>query len=690
MDELRDKRKREEGHVEAEAQGEGENGKLKGNAKLLLAEYKEIRGDPHEALVMDAFVVCPNIPTGVSFEGKNDLSCGRQGAIAKFNTFTIANELSVNVSLSICELIVSVPCIDNVLVESVDTLVNPIDYQIDSSSTIGLCPPRVDTCTLNASSLSCDDCVDQPVCEGSSLVEGPCNVAKEPQVSGTNDIVDQLNMIDSMNIYIMEDPIASFAHRDHVLERASKIDMCLFESELECFNYSLVVDHSHFKYNILLGDDKITPSDVPSGVKLESSVVLNNYIVYSNPLWCESFPPKNENLFLKNESTLVGKECDEEEGGVGFPITSSSWCVSILYSMTNTFEPIGSHTHGNTLEESGKRSGPGSWISFPSDPGSEFNCGTCVVMLGQDKKYHLDGFVDNFPYDGNSFLRVYNPIDKPTLCMGKGSFLSPFIYSCFEYDVVDRTFYRGRRSLLGEGEVYFKFAMKSFGINGANESLLDSMLYFSFPFDLGVGLNCDGYGSNTLFLSCEFYLVLLPDPMCLNEVTNPWLKFVMLGYMLTMFVHPWHGDEIVIANANPHAMRILFLFAPPRVLQGMDSRTNPFQEGENDVKWITSSLSIHELQCFDGVFTRMEVVWHVWMPMRKFHALHRNICTLKELTVGPLASVPGSPTDPISCKRKLPIRRAWRTFGTLPIDPRPPKVTVAIKGEAKGAVHIVD
>jgi len=106
------------------------------------------------------------------------------------------------------------------------------------------------------------------------------------------------------------------------------------------------------------------------------------------------------------------------------------------------------------------------------------------------------------------------------------------------------------------------------------------------------------------------------------------------AWLYVQFVDPWHGDELVIANANPHAMRILFLFAPPRVLQGMDSRTNPFQEGENDVKWITSSLSIDELQCFYEVFTRMDIVWHVWMPRKEFPALHGNICTLKELPIG--------------------------------------------------------
>ncbi|KAH0638013.1 hypothetical protein KY289_037928 [Solanum tuberosum] len=429
MDELRDKRKKKEANVEAEAQGERERRKLKGKAKLLLDNHKEMREeDPHEALVMGTFVGCPDIPTRVSFEGKEDLSCGRPGTIAKFNTVTIADEQSVNVSLSICEPIVSLPCIDSVLVERVDTLVDTIDERIDLYS----------------------------------LVEGPCNVIKEPQVSGANDNVDPLNRSDSMSISFTEDPIVCFVHRDHVLEHTSKNDICPFEGELACFDSSLVVDHPFLKYNVLFEDEGITPSDVPSGVKLESSVALNNYTVYSNPLWCEAFPPKDGNLFLEDESTLVGKECDEEEGGVGFPITSSSWCVSILDSMTNAFEPIGSHTHENTLEEvdlrdtflyylftydeayvvewsmmlenesaswaKGEVLGPSPWISFPFDPGSELNCDTCVMMLGQDDKYHLDGFVDTFPYDGK-FLRVYNPIEEPTLCMGKGSFLSPFLYS---------------------------------------------------------------------------------------------------------------------------------------------------------------------------------------------------------------------------------------------------------------------
>uniref|UniRef100_M1DS97 Uncharacterized protein n=1 Tax=Solanum tuberosum TaxID=4113 RepID=M1DS97_SOLTU len=99
---------------------------------------------------------CPNISKGVSL-GKEDLSCERQGTIAKLNTFTIANEQSVNDSLSLSEPNVSSPCVDNVHVESVDTLVDRIDDRIDSSSKIDLCPPSVDTRVLSDRSLSCDE-----------------------------------------------------------------------------------------------------------------------------------------------------------------------------------------------------------------------------------------------------------------------------------------------------------------------------------------------------------------------------------------------------------------------------------------------------------------------------------------------------------------------------------------------------
>ena len=45
--------------------------------------------------------------------------------------------------------------------------------------------------------------------------------------------------------------------------------------------------------------------------------------------------------------------------------------------------------------------------------------------------------------------------------MGKGSFLTPFIYYLFAHDLVDCAFYGGRSYLLGEGKVSLKFFMMS-------------------------------------------------------------------------------------------------------------------------------------------------------------------------------------------------------------------------------------
>jgi len=110
----------------------------------------------------------------------------------------------------------------------------------------------------------------------------------------------------------------------------------------------------------------------------------------------------------------------------------------------------------------------------------------------------------------------------------------------------------------------------------------------------------------------------------LVDICNAWLY--------VQFVHPWHGDELVIANANPHAMKILFLFALPMVLQGMDSRTNHFQERENDAIQIASRPSIHELQRIE-LCTRMKIRRLILVPRRRLHALHGHIRTLKELPV---------------------------------------------------------
>ncbi|PHU12379.1 hypothetical protein BC332_19309 [Capsicum chinense] len=48
-------------------------------------------------------------------------------------------------------------------------------------------------------------------------------------------------------------------------------------------------------------------------------------------------------------------------------------------------------------------------------------------------------------------------------------------------------------------------------------------------------------------------------------------------------VPPWHVDVVYCANSNPHVIRMWCLVVFYLFLQGLDSRLNPFQEGEDDM-----------------------------------------------------------------------------------------------------------
>uniref|UniRef100_M1DWA7 Uncharacterized protein n=1 Tax=Solanum tuberosum TaxID=4113 RepID=M1DWA7_SOLTU len=270
--------------------------------------------------------------------------------------------------------------------------------------------------------------------------------------------------------------------------------MCLFEGELACFNSSLVVDHFLFKYNILFEDDEIIPSDVSSGVNLESSIVLDRYTCYSNPLWCEAFPLKDGNLFLKDESTLVGKKVMRRKVVFVFPITSSSWCVSLLNGMTNPFEPIRSHTHVNTLEEVALRDTFLYYLfTYDDDHVVEWN----MLLEGKSANMINGCALDPstwlaFPFDPSRklFLRFYHPLEEPTLCVGKDSFLDPFPISYLEHDLVEYEYHGGWRYLLREGEVctflYYLFAYDEIqGILVVYTCWYDPVLWTLYPFDPG-------------------------------------------------------------------------------------------------------------------------------------------------------------------------------------------------------------
>ncbi|PHU15064.1 hypothetical protein BC332_16269 [Capsicum chinense] len=95
---------------------------------------------------------------GLSHRGKDEHTHERQGKITNFYTLVHVNDehvtnkpLSVSSSLPTYEYIDFLPLVDDVHVVRVDTLVDPIDDRIYSSSKIDLCPPRVEAIVLNES-----------------------------------------------------------------------------------------------------------------------------------------------------------------------------------------------------------------------------------------------------------------------------------------------------------------------------------------------------------------------------------------------------------------------------------------------------------------------------------------------------------------------------------------------------------
>ena len=96
-----------------------------------------------------------------------------------------------------------------------------------------------------------------------------------------------------------------------------------------------------------------------------------------------------------------------------------------------------------------------------------------------------------------------------------------------------------------------------------------------------------------LFDVISTYVVSLSLGDSRNQILcEPFIEIFIFNskdpWLYCEYVHSWHLEMICCANLNPHAMRSLYLFALFLVLQGLDSRSNPFQEGEDD----TSQTSI--------------------------------------------------------------------------------------------------
>ena len=165
---------------------------------------------------------------GPSHHDKEESTQGLQGKMANSYTFVHVNDncvasspLSVSCSLPICEFIVSLPLDDDVHVVSVDTLVDPIDDQIDSSCKINLCPPSVESYILKESISSCVIGVDQHICENCPPLEYVCDVINRTQVSEALENIGHQNG---------SEPESHFWD-NLMLETSLKIDIDLLESE---------------------------------------------------------------------------------------------------------------------------------------------------------------------------------------------------------------------------------------------------------------------------------------------------------------------------------------------------------------------------------------------------------------------------------------------------------------------------
>ena len=89
----------------------------------------------------------------------------------------------------------------------------------------------------------------------------------------------------------------------------------------------------------------------------------------------------------------------------------------------------------------------------------------------------------------------------------------------------------------------------------------------------------ESIGFITLSLCHEPWRNQLLDTSCVQML----VMIVIDVWLYHKFVHPWHEYVIIALCANPQSLRSMFSYVFPWVLLGSDSRTNPFEEGENDM-----------------------------------------------------------------------------------------------------------
>ncbi|PHT60838.1 hypothetical protein T459_35311 [Capsicum annuum] len=159
------------------------------------------------------------------------------------------------------------------------------------------------------------------------------------------------------------------------------------------------------------------------------------------------------------------------------------------------------------------------------------------------------------------------------------------------------------------------------GTIGENESGRDLSPWLSLPFDP------------------DNFLGALP--LC-NIFAKPLVIKVKDVWLYLKCVPPWHVDVVYCTNSNSHVMRMWCLFVFSSFLQGLDSRSNPFQEGEDDTSQMNTlifedMIGDHHLKAQELVTPRAQeyarkthfepTVEHIIHQGRNFLATMDNIAT---------------------------------------------------------------
>ena len=116
-----------------------------------------------------------------------------------------------------------------------------------------------------------------------------------------------------------------------------------------------------------------------------------------------------------------------------------------------------------------------------------------------------------------------------------------------------------------------------------------------------------------LFDAIRTYVVSLSlGDFCNQILCAPFIEIFIFNlkdpWLYCKYVQPWHVEMIYCANPNPHSMRSLYLFSLSSFLQGLDSRSNPFQEEEDDTR-IMAALAFDDIIQSHYVKNQASVAW---------------------------------------------------------------------------------